>query len=58
VLWFIVWVVLVLAAIAVLALLVRRLWRQAKALGSEMATAAGRLEEVAARLESLEEPRR
>lgn len=52
-LWVIVWVVLVVGALAVLFLLGRMLWRKAGALGREMSTAAERLDGVAARLESL-----
>jgi hypothetical protein len=53
VLWFLVWAVLVMAAVAVLALLGLRLWRATKALMAEMATTARRFEDVVSRLETL-----
>lgn len=52
-LWFLIWTVLALGAVAVLALLALRLWRQAKALMAEMATTTRRFEDVVSRLESL-----
>lgn len=51
--WFLVWIVLVLAAIGLLGLLARRLWRQAKALTAEMSRTVSRFDDVVSRLESL-----
>ncbi len=53
--WAIGWVVLVLAGIGVLALLVRRLWHQVRALGRDMAAAAAQLERLAEGLDRLAE---
>jgi len=44
--WVLVWTVLVLAAAGVLFVLGRRLWRQGKALVSELGVATDRLEQV------------
>ena len=44
--WALVWTVLVLGAAAVLFVLGRRLWRQGKALVSELGVATDRLEQV------------
>lgn len=51
--WVLIWTVLVVAAVAVLAVLGRRLWRQAKALTREMSAAADRLGEVSSTLRDL-----
>jgi hypothetical protein len=48
VLWFLLWLVLVAAAVGLLAYLGVRLWRQAKALTSELSVASDRLGEIAA----------
>jgi threonine/homoserine/homoserine lactone efflux protein len=48
VLWFLLWLVLVLAAAAFLAYLGRHLWRKAKALTTELGAASDRLGEIAA----------
>jgi len=44
--WVLVWTVLVLGAVAVLFVLGRRLWRQSKALVSELGVATDRLAQV------------
>ena len=51
--WVLIWLVLVVAGVAFLAVLGRRLWRQAKALTREMSAAADRLGEVAGTLSDL-----
>jgi hypothetical protein len=51
--WALLWVVLVLAAAAVLALLGLSLWRKAKALTAEVSVATRRLEQVSATLSEL-----
>lgn len=53
--WVIGWIVLTLAGIAVLALLVRRLWHQVTALGRELAAAGAQLERLADSLDRLAE---
>jgi hypothetical protein len=50
VIWFLVWVVLVLAAAGVFFLLGRDLWRKARALTRELSVATDRLNEVSDRL--------
>jgi hypothetical protein len=57
VIWFLTWTVLVLAAIAVLAYLGLRLYRQGKALLVEMSTATARLGELSAALADPPPPR-
>jgi hypothetical protein len=56
VLWALLWTVLGLAALVVLFLVVRRTWRKARALISEMGTASERLAAVAAAIEELADP--
>jgi len=51
--WVLLWVVLVLAAGAVLGLLGRSLWRKAKALTAEMTAASDRMSAVAASISEL-----
>ena len=51
--WVLGWAVLVLAAAAALFLLVRRLWRQTKALTFELGVATNRLTEITDRLDDL-----
>lgn len=51
--WVLIWAVLVIAGVAFLAVLGRRLWRQAKALTREMSAAADRLGEVSGTLRDL-----
>jgi hypothetical protein len=53
VVWFLVWVVLVLAAAGVFFLLGRDLWRKARALTRELGVATDRLAEVSDRLADL-----
>ena len=53
-LWFLVWLVLVLAAAGVFVLLGRALWRKARALARELGEATDRLTEITDRLSSLE----
>jgi hypothetical protein len=53
VLWFLVWVVLVLAAAGVFFLLGRDLWRKARALTRELGAVTDRLSEVTDRLGDL-----
>jgi hypothetical protein len=48
VLWFLLWLVLVLAAALFFAYLGRHLWRKAKALTAELGAASDRLGEIAA----------
>jgi hypothetical protein len=55
VLWVLVWVVLVLAAVGVFFLLGRDLWRKARALTRELGVATDRLSEVSDRLAELSE---
>jgi hypothetical protein len=56
--WFLLWVVLVVGAVAVLGYLGRRLFQQARALTREVATASDRLAALTAALESAQaEPR-
>lgn len=55
--WLLLWTALVTGAAGALFLLVRRLWRQAKALTREIGTAADRFGAVTARLEELEAAR-
>ena len=50
-LWFLLWLVLVLAAVAVLAVLGRRVYRASRALAAEMSVATDRLAQVTAALE-------
>ena len=47
-LWFLLWLVLVLAAAAFFAYLGRHLWRKAKAMTAELGAASARLGEIAA----------
>jgi hypothetical protein len=56
VLWALLWTVLGLGALVVLFLVVRRTWRKARALISEMGTASDRLAAVAAAIEELADP--
>jgi hypothetical protein len=56
--WVAVWAVLVLAAATVFFLLGRDLWRKAKALTRELATATDRFAEIADRLDDLDPPTR
>jgi hypothetical protein len=53
--WVLLWVVLVLAAAGVLALIGRSLWRKAKALTAEMSQASERMSAVAASLADLQD---
>ena len=55
-LWFLLWLVLVLAAVAVMAVLVRRVYRASKALLAEMSVATDRLGQVSAALEDRATP--
>lgn len=55
--WLLLWTVLVLGALAVHGLLVRRLWRQFRALGRELSAAADRFTTLTERLEHLEDAR-
>jgi hypothetical protein len=55
--WVLVWTVLVLGSAGVLFVLGRRLWRQTKALTSQLGAAADRLAEVTDRLADLEQAR-
>jgi hypothetical protein len=57
VIWFIVWLVLVLAAAAVLGLLGRDLWRRSRLLVRELGAATDRLTEITDRLGDLEAAR-
>jgi hypothetical protein len=52
--WFLVWLVLVLAAAGVFFLVGRDLWRKARALTRELGEATDRLTEITDRLSSLE----
>jgi biopolymer transport protein ExbB/TolQ len=52
--WFVVWTVLVLGALVVIALLLRRLWRQAVALGRQLAEASEVLARLADQVEALQ----
>lgn len=52
--WFLVWTVLVLGALVVVALLLRRLWRQALALGRQLAEASELLARLAEQVEALQ----
>ena len=51
--WVLLWFGLVLAAVAVMVLIARRLWRSAVALFREVETASARMAEVSARLDDL-----
>jgi hypothetical protein len=53
--WVLIWLVLVIAAVAVFAVLGLRLFRQAKALTAELVTASERLAAVSAALEEVEQ---
>ncbi len=53
-LWFLVWAILVLAAVAVFFLLGRNLWRTSKALVRELTTATDRLTALGDRLADLD----
>jgi hypothetical protein len=57
VIWFLVWLVLVLAAAAVLGLLGRDLWRRSRLLVRELGAATDRLTEITDRLGDLEAAR-
>jgi nitrogen-specific signal transduction histidine kinase len=57
VIWFLVWTLLALAAAAVLSLLGRRLWRQARELTREMGEAADRLSALTDRLAEIDNQR-
>jgi hypothetical protein len=57
VIWFLVWLVLVLAAAAVLAALGRDLWRRSRLLVRELGAATDRLTEITDRLGDLEAAR-
>jgi hypothetical protein len=57
VIWFLVWLVLVLAAAAVLGLLGRDLWRRSRLLVRELGAATDRLTEITDRLGGLEAAR-
>jgi hypothetical protein len=57
VIWFLVWLVLVLAAAAVLAVLGRDLWRRSRLLVRELGAATDRLTEITDRLGDLEAAR-
>ena len=52
-LWFVLWFLLVAAALTLIALLGLRLYRQAKALTAELSTASHRLAEVSAAMTEL-----
>ncbi|ROS30647.1 hypothetical protein [Cellulomonas sp. PhB150] len=52
--WFVVWTVLVLGALVVIAVLLRRLWRQAVALGRQLAEASDVLARLADQVEALQ----
>lgn len=54
--WLLLWTVLVAGAAALVFVLGRRLWRQAKALTRELGTAADRFGAVTDRLEELQRP--
>lgn len=49
--WVLIWIILVLAAVAIFAVLGRSLWRKGLALADEMASSADKLSEASARLE-------
>lgn len=51
--WILIWVTLVLAAVVFLAVRARMLWRQTKTLGRELAVAQSRLDEVSSALEQV-----
>ncbi|HWJ84463.1 MAG TPA: hypothetical protein VNR62_03485, partial [Cellulomonas sp.] len=51
--WFVVWTVLVLGALVVVGMLLRRLWRQAVALGRQLAEASEVLARLAEQVEAL-----
>ena len=55
-LWFVLWFLLVAAALTLFALLGLRLYRQAKALTAELSTASHRLAEVSAAMTELVGP--
>jgi hypothetical protein len=57
VLWILVWFILVAAAVALFAYLGVRLWRQAKALSSELSAASERLGQIAAAMSAAPPPR-
>lgn len=52
--WFVVWTVLVLGALVVVGVLLRRLWRQAVALGRQLAEASEVLARLAEQVEALQ----
>lgn len=52
--WFVVWTVLVLGALVVVAVLLRRLWRQALVLGRQLAEASDVLARLADQVEALQ----
>ena len=56
-LWFLLWLVLVVAAGAVLGYLARNLYRKAKALMREAATASDQLSEITAAMDASTAPR-
>lgn len=55
--WLLLWTLLVAGAAALVFVLARRLWRQAKALTHELGAAADRFGAVTDRLQELQQPR-